>query len=111
MKVQVKKSTRTTKGDRALKTALCEAAQAASKTRTYLGSKFWSIAKRRGRNKAVIAIAHKIIVMCYHMILNEEDYQELGVDYLQNSNRERTERQLVARLRSFDYQIEKKEAI
>lgn len=102
-----KKSTRTTKGDRSLKTALCEAAQAASKTRTYLGSKYWALAKRRGKKKATIAIAHKILTIAYYMLLNDEDYKELGADYLLKRNQERIERQLANRLRSMGYQVEK----
>lgn len=46
--------------------------------------------------------------MCYHILLHEEEYKELGADFLQNRNRERTERQLINRLRSFGYEVEKK---
>lgn len=94
-----------------MKTALCEAAQAAGKTRTYLGSKYWSLAKRRGKKKATIAIAHKILVIAYHMLLNDEDYKELGADYLLKRNQERIERQLANRLRSMGYQVEKQPAL
>jgi hypothetical protein len=102
-----KKSTRTNKGDRALKTALCEAAKAVRKTRRYLGAKYWALTKRRGEKKATIAIAHKILMIAYHMLIKKEEYRDLGFDYLQNRSQERIERQLVNRLRSMGYAIEK----
>ncbi|MCF6095107.1 hypothetical protein L1765_14175, partial [Microaerobacter geothermalis] len=43
---------------------------AASKTRTYLGSKYWALSRRRGQKKATIAIAHKILVIVYHILFN-----------------------------------------
>lgn len=103
-----KKSTRTNKGDRALKTALCEAAKAVRKTKTYLGAKYWALTKRRGEKKATIAIAHKILMIAYHMLIKKDEYKDLGFDYLQNRSQERVERQLVNRLRSMGYAIEKK---
>jgi transposase len=103
-----KKSTRTNKGDRALKTALCEAAKAVRKTKTYLGAKYWALTKRRGEQKATIAIAHKILMIAYHMLIKKDEYKDLGFDYLQNRSQERVERQLVNRLRSMGYAIEKK---
>jgi transposase len=102
-----KKSTRTNKGDRALKTALCEAAKAVRKTKTYLGAKYWALTKRRGEKKATIAIAHKILMIAYNMLIKKDEYKDLGFDYLQNRNQERVERQLVNRLRSMGYAIEK----
>jgi transposase len=103
-----KKSTRTNKGDRALKTALCEAAKAVRKTKTYLGAKYWALTKRRGEKKATIAIAHKILMIAYHMLIKKDEYKDLGFDYLQNRSQKRAERQLVNRLRSMGYAIEKK---
>jgi transposase len=103
-----KKSTRTNKGDRALKTALCEAAKAVRKTKTYLGAKYWALTKRRGEKKATIAIAHKILMIAYHMLIKKDEYKDLGFDYLQNRSQERVERQLVNRLRFMGYAIEKK---
>jgi hypothetical protein len=74
-----------------------------------IGSKFWTLAKRRGKKKAVVAIAHKILVIAYHMLLNDEDYKELGVDYLVDHQREKIERKLANKLRLMGYQVEKKQ--
>ena len=111
MKVRAKKSTRTTHGSQALKTALCEAAHAASRTKTYIGSKFWSLAKRRGIHKATVATAHKLLVIIYHILLGEEDYKELGQDYLINRNKERVERRLVNQLEKLGYTVQRPAAV
>jgi len=73
------------KGDAALRSALCEAAWAASKTRnTYLAAQFRRFSRRfgkRNQNKAIFAVAHTMIVAIWWMLTNEVDYDELGGDY------------------------------
>jgi transposase len=73
-----RKSTRSVKGNPHIKSALCEAAWAASRTRnTRLSAKYWSLAARRGKKKALIAIGHRMLTIVYHMLLNKEPYHEL----------------------------------
>lgn len=43
------------------------------------------------------------------MLLNDEDYKELGVDYLVDHQREKIERKLANKLRLMGYQVEKKQ--
>lgn len=73
-----KKSTRSTKGNPHIKSALCEAAWAVSRSRNKrLSSKYWSLASRRGKKKALVAIGHRMLTIVYHMLLNKEPYHEL----------------------------------
>jgi transposase len=73
-----RKSTRTGKGNPHLKAALCEAAWAVSRSRnTRLSQKYWSLASRRGKKKALVAIGHRMLTIVYHMLLNKEPYHEL----------------------------------
>ncbi len=57
-----------------------------SKTKdTYLSTRFRSLLRRRlGKKKALIAIAHKILISAYFILKNKEEYKELGTDYLFN---------------------------
>ena len=48
---------------------------------TYLSAQFWRLARRIGREKAAIAVGHTILVIAYHVLLNEADYRDLGGDY------------------------------
>lgn len=72
-----KKSTRITHGNIHLKTALVEAAWAASHTKdTYLNRKFTSLVSRRGPKKALVAVGHKILTAAYYILKFGETYKE-----------------------------------
>ena len=81
------RSGRTRKGDAALCSALCEAAWAASHTKdTYLSAQFQRFHRRfgnRGTHKAIVALAHTLIVIVWHVLANNANYIELGHDYFQ----------------------------
>lgn len=86
---------------------LVQAAWAASKTKgTYLGAKYRRMAARTGKKKALIALAHTMLVSIYHMIKKKEPYRELGSDYLENLYKERTVKRLKKRIESLGYAVE-----
>ncbi|HET7689138.1 MAG TPA: IS110 family transposase [Nocardioidaceae bacterium] len=69
-------------GSRHLRDALIEAARAAARTKgTFLSARYSRIARRRGPNKAAVAIAHSILVAAHHMLTTGEIYQDLGADF------------------------------
>ncbi len=73
-----RKSTRTVRGNPHIKSALCEAAWAVSRSRNKrLGIKYWSLAARRGKKKALVAIGHRMLTIVYHMLQNKKPYHEL----------------------------------
>ncbi|WEG13746.1 IS110 family transposase [Pullulanibacillus sp. KACC 23026] len=72
-----RKSTKTVKGNPHIKSALCEAAWAVSRSRNKrLSIKYWSLAARRGKKKALVAIGHRMLTIVYHMLQNKEPYHE-----------------------------------
>ncbi|WP_047914191.1 IS110 family transposase [Paenibacillus sp. TCA20] len=74
-----KKRTHTRKGNPHVKTALCEAAWAATKCRkSGLSVRFWKLAARRGKKKAIIALARKILTIIYMMLKTKIAYVEGG---------------------------------
>lgn len=97
------------KGNRALKTALTQAAQSATrKTKsgdTYLKAHYHRIAARRGRKRAVLATAHTILKIAYYLIKRGTVYQELGADYFDQRNRERVKRRLTQRLERLGFEV------
>jgi transposase len=94
-----RKSGKTTKGDTWLERTLIQAAYAASKAKnTYLKDKYHRIAARRGKKRAAVAIAHKILSFAYHILLYRVPYRELGEAYLDKLNKEVLEKRLVKRL-------------
>lgn len=77
-----RKSGRTSHGDRWLRRALGQAAWAASRTKdTFLSARFKRLARRRGQKRAVIAIAHSILIAIYHMLKRRQPYAELGAHH------------------------------
>jgi transposase len=99
-------SGKTTKGDQALVSALTQAAHAASRTKnTYLSAQFHRLAGRRGKKKAILAVAHSILIMAYHMIQDRVPYHELGSDFFDKRNVQATTRRMVHRLEQLGYKV------
>lgn len=77
-----RRSGTTTQGDKWLVEILVQCAWAAAHSRdTYLGAQFWRLARRIGKPKAAVAVAHSILVACWYMLTDNVDYQDLGGDY------------------------------
>ena len=105
----------TTKGNVYLRAVLCQLAWsiAHSKTPSYLSSLYHRIARRRGKKRAILAVAHSLLVSIYHMIRDNKPYKDLGPEYLQKRDSERIEHQAVERLQQLGYDValtRKKEA-
>ena len=100
------KSGRIPKGNVYLKTALVEAATAAARTKgTYLRYKFYRLKARRGYKRAIVAVAHKILVAIYHMLSHRVCYNELGDLYLDKLNKHHLTRNLIHRLERLGYTV------
>lgn len=94
-------------GNRWLRRALIEAARAAARTHgSYFGAQYRQIAKRRGPNKAAVAVAHSLIDLIWHLLSTGECYQDLGDDYfLRRRDPERETARLVGQLEHLGYQV------
>jgi hypothetical protein len=64
----------------------------------YLSAQFKRLAARRGVKRAVIAVAHAMLVIAYTMLKNSRSYQDLGGDYLEQINKDQLQRYFVKRL-------------
>ena len=92
-------SSRTKKGNKYLRRTLTQSAWAASRKKdSYLRAMFHRIKARRGWPKAIIAVAHKIIVIAYSILTTKQPYQELGGDYFDKLKPARTAQRLIQRL-------------
>lgn len=101
-----RKTSRIPKGNVYLKTALVEAANAAARAKgTYLRDKFYRLKARRGYKRAVVAIAHKILVSIFHMFSQSVSYNDLGDLYLDKLNTHHVTRNLVRRLERLGYSV------
>jgi transposase len=77
-----RRSGKTSKGNRWLAEILDQCAMAASHTRdTYLAAQYWRLTRRIGKRKAAVAVGHSILVICWHLLTHDCDYQDLGRDW------------------------------
>jgi transposase len=94
------------KGNAWLRRGLCQAAWAASHTEdTYLAARFRRLAARKGKKRAMVAVAHTILVMVYHMLKAKQPYRELGADFVDRRNAAPVKRYLLKRLERLGLQV------
>jgi len=92
-------SGRTRDGNQALQDALCEAAWAASRTKnTYLSALYRRLVGRRGKKRAIVAVAHSILVSAYHMLSRHEPYHDLGTNHFDERKKASVVNRLLHRL-------------
>jgi transposase len=101
-----RRSGKTRKGSPWLRALLVEAAHGASRTtNTYLAARYHRIAARRGKKKAVVAVAHTILLIVYHLLRDGTSYHELGGNFYDERDRAAIERRLVRRLERLGNQV------
>lgn len=93
-------------GDTWLKAVLGEAAWAASHTHdTYLAAQYHRLARRRGKQKAIVAVAHTLVVIVYHILKTRQPYRDLGADYFEKLDATRIQRHHVKRLEALGFAV------
>ena len=103
----ISRSGKTGKGNPYLKGALGEAATAAAKTNTFLGERYRRIVKRRGKLKALVAVARSILRIVWQLLADPTArFHDLGPDY--HTNRAVTERKVrnhIAQLAAMGFHV------
>lgn len=99
-------------GNRHLRAALVEIGWSALHARhSYLRALFYRLKARRGGKRAVIAVAHTVLVVIYHMIKNGTRYQDLGVDFFDQRAQEKVIQQSVRRIEKLGFQVNLQRAV
>ena len=94
-----------------LKTALVQAAWAATrKKESYLQAQYRRLKGRRGPKKAIVAVAASMLTAAYFMLRDETDYHDLGGRYLADRDKHRVTERLLRRLHSLGVEVEVKPA-
>ena len=101
-----RRHSRTKKGNRWLRRALVQSAWAvAHKKDCYLTAQFYRRAARQGEKKAIVATAHQILLIAYHILRDGTEYREKGGGYFDLLNPERTKNKLLARLERLGFEV------
>lgn len=94
------------KGNVYIKTILVQTAQTVARSKSgYFRDKFFRLKSRRGHKRAVIAIAHKMLIAAYHVLNTQQPYKDLGDDYLDRTDERRAAKNLIRRLERLGYDV------
>ena len=72
---------------------------------TYLSALYQRLAARRGKKRAIMAVAHAMVVSAFHMLSRNEPYQELGGNYFDEHRREHLVDRLTRRIERLGYRV------
>lgn len=99
-------SGRTRKGNRWLRAALSEAAWGAARTKkSYFHAQYHRICHRRGEQRALLAVAHSMLVVGFYLIKFDLEFKDLGADFFDRRNRERVKQRAIKRLNSLGFNV------
>jgi transposase len=99
-------SGKTTSGNPYLRGMLGEVAWAIAHTKdNYLSAFYHRIARRRGKQKAIMALSHKVLVILYHVLREKKPYTDLGADYFDKLDTTRIQRHHIQRLEQLGYTV------
>jgi transposase len=99
------RSGRTRRGNRWLRTALVEAAWAATRTDSALAARYRRVMRHRGHKKAVVAVAHAMLRVVYHLLAEGTTYREPGADYYDRRHAQRVRRRAIQLLERQGYRV------
>nr|WP_244943925.1 hypothetical protein [Siminovitchia fortis] len=100
----VKKTSKITHGNKALRTIAVECALATTRQNNRITSHRKRITKRQGKKKAQVASAHLILTIAYNILKTGEPYQELGPDYVRQKQKDK-ELKMIEYLKKKGYTI------
>ena len=83
-----------------------ESAWSTTRTKnTYFAAQYRRLAARRGGKRALMAVAHTILVIIYHMLRDGTPYRELGGNYFDEYDRNSTVRRAVKRIEKLGFKV------
>ena len=101
-----RRSTRTNQGNRWLGEILNQCAWAAARSRdTYLSAQFWRLSRRIGKKKAAVAVSHSILAVCWYLLSENCDYNDLGGDYFVQRDTDQSRQRAVAQLQALGFKV------
>jgi transposase len=95
-----KKGEATGKGNPCLAATLGEVVAALARTDTFLGERYRRLARRRGKNRAIVAVGNSVLTIVWHLLTDPEArYHDLGAHYYESKiNKQRGQRDLIRQL-------------
>jgi transposase len=99
-------SGRIRQGNAALRSGLVQAAWSSLHMKdTYLAAQYHRLVGRRGKKRAIVAVAHSILVIAYHMLRRHEPYHEQGGNYFDERKKQSVVDRLIKRAERLGYEV------
>jgi transposase len=93
-------------GNQSLRGSLVEAAKSAVRVKdSYFAAFYHRVKARRGGKRAIVAVAHAILVVIYHMLKDGTVYQDMSSDYFDRLDREAIKKRTVRRLENLGFKV------
>ncbi|WP_285289075.1 transposase [Bacillus sp. ISL-47] len=100
-----RKSAKTKKGNKYLRSALTEAAHSVRGSKNYLGALYRCTSSRKGKKRAGIVVAHVMLRISYYLLTRKEMYVDLGEYYFDKQRLQSIVRHSLRRLESLGYTV------
>ena len=96
----------TNKGNTHLRAVLAEVVWVISHTKdNYLSAQYHRLARRIGKKRAIVAVSHSLLIIMYHMLLDHQDYHDLGPHFFETLDTTRQRDTAVRRLQALGYKV------
>lgn len=101
-----RRSGKTRKGNRLLRTTLITCAHsAANSKKSFFHAQFQRISAHRGSKRAYVAVAHSMLIAIYHILKDGVAFQDLGADYYNQFNKERKINSYLKKLKALGWAV------
>ncbi len=101
-----RKKAHANKGNTHLRAVLAEVVWVISHTKdNYLAAQYHRLSRRIGKQKAIVAVSHSVLVIIYHLLRDQEDYHDLGAHFFESLDSTRQRDSAVRRLQTLGYQV------
>lgn len=95
------------KGNKILKSTLVECAQSTVQNKnSFFYAQYQRISVRRGKKRALVAVAHSMLIAIYYMIKEDVEYQDLGADFYNKFNKEKKANSYLKKLKELGYDVQ-----
>lgn len=102
-----RRSGKTRKGNKTLKSTLVQCAQSAvQRKNTFYRAQYERLAMKRGKKRAILAVAHSILISIYYMLKEDKEYEELGANYYNQFNIEKKANAYLKKLMDLGYEVQ-----
>ena len=102
-----RRSGKTRSGNKILKSILVECAQSAVRNKnSFFNAQYQRISTRRGKKRAIVAVAHSILIAIYYMIKEDKEYKDLGTDFYNKFNKEKKANSYIKKIKELGYDVQ-----